>query len=374
MCVKNVKGVDKMKSFTYFMPVKMFYGKDCVINNSSVFKTMGASAIIVTGKSSAKNGSLDDVKKALEKENISYCIYNDIKENPTGENVLEAVDVALKNNADFVIGIGGGSPMDSAKAVAFLVKNKGKGIDFLFEAGETDHLPIAEIPTTAGTGSETTQYSILTLPEKQTKSSIAKRTFSTYSFLDAKYFESLPVGITRNTAVDALTHLIEAYLCTANTFFSDIYSEKGMEIFEKCKAALIKGEFTEKDRENLLLASTIAGIAISQSPTSLPHAMGYSLTFFKGLAHGPANAQFIKAYMDTVPEKDRVEKILSILGFKDTDELDEFFRIIVPRVSCSDDEVELYTDQMMSNPAKLKTISCELTREDVYNIIRISTK
>jgi len=363
-----------VKNFVYYMPVKVFFGENCVVKNSAVFSDMGKTAIIVTGKSSAKNGALNDVKKALEKEGINYCIYDDIKENPTGENVLEAVKVAKDNNADFVIGIGGGSPMDSAKAVAFLVSNEGKNIDFLFEKGEASHLPIAEIPTTAGTGSETTQYSILTLPEKQTKSSIAKRTFATYSFLDARYFESLPVKITRNTAVDALTHLIEGYLCTSNNFMGDIYCEKGMEMFEKCKEALIKGEFEKEDRENLLLMSTLAGIAISQSPTSLPHAMGYSLTFFKGLAHGPANAQFIKAYMDIVPEQDRVEKILSILKFESTDEIDNFFRKILDRVTATDEEVEIYTNQIMNNPTKLKTVSRELLRDEIYKIIRESTK
>ena len=102
-----VVGVDRLKDFVYYMPAKVFFGENCVVKNSAVFSDMGKMAIIVTGKSSAKNGALDDVKKALDTEGINYCIYDEIKENPTGENVLEAVKVAKDNNADFVIGIGG---------------------------------------------------------------------------------------------------------------------------------------------------------------------------------------------------------------------------------------------------------------------------
>lgn len=364
-----------MKDFAYLMPTKLYFGKDCVLKNSDLFKSFGKKALIVTGHSSAKkNGSQNDIISVLEKNNIDYCIFDEIEENPMFDTVVRAGKTAVKEKADFVIGIGGGSPMDSAKAIAFLAANPDEKSEFLFEKGEAKHLPVIEIPTTAGTGSEVTQYAILTVPEKKTKVGISKRTFAEAAFLDAKYFESLPVRTTRNTAVDALTHLIESYLCTEHSLMSDMTAEKGMEIFKDCKEALIKGEFSYETREKLLTASTLAGISIAQSQTSLPHSMGYYLTYFKHLPHGPANAQFTKAYMDFVPEQDRVAKILSILNFKNTSELDLFLRELVERVSCTDEEINEYADRMMNIPAKLATVSKKISKAEMVELFRKSVK
>ena len=364
-----------MKDFNYFMPTKVYFGKDCVLKNAEVFKQFGKKAIILTGRTSAKNnGSQADVVKALESANINYIVFDQIEENPSVSTIEKAAAKAVEEKADFVIGIGGGSPMDSAKAVAFLACNPDKPVQFLFEKGQSSHLPVVEIPTTAGTGSEVTQYAILTVPEKKTKMGIAKRTFADAAFLDVKYFESLPVGVTRNTAVDALTHLIEAYLCSENGFLSDAIAEKGMEIFKDCKYPLLKGEFNTETREKLLLASTLGGMAIAQSQTSLPHAMGYYLTFFKELPHGAANAQFTKAYMDFVPEQDRVNKILSLLGFESTADLDGFLEKLTKRVHFTESEINYYTDEMMQIKGKLATVTKEITRQDMYNMFKDSNK
>ena len=364
-----------MEDFTYFMPAKIYFGKDCIIKNAQVFKKFGKKAVLITGRSSAKNnGSQADVIKALESIGTEYFIFDEIEENPSLATVEKAAEKTIDEKADFVIGIGGGSPMNSAKAVAFLAANPGKTAQFLLEKGESTHLPVVEVPTTAGTGSEVTQYAVLTVPEKKTKMGIAKRTFAEAAFLDVKYFESMPLGVTRNTAVDALTHLIEAYLCTEHGFLSDVLAEKGMEIFKDCKYQLLKGEFDTQTREKLLLVSTLGGMAIAQSQTSLPHAMGYYLTYFKELAHGAANAQFTKAYMDFVPEQDRVKKILSLLGFESTSDLDGFLEKLTKRVYFTESEINCYTDEMMKIKGKLATVSKEITRQDMYNMFKVSVK
>ena len=360
-----------MRDFKYFMPVELYFGKNSVEKNSGIFKKIGKKALIVTGHSSAKkNGSQNDVVSALEKNNIKYCIFDKTEENPSLETVTEAARFAVEECVDFVIGIGGGSPMDSAKAIAFLAANPDENPEFLFEPGEAKHLPVVEIPTTAGTGSEVTQYSILTVKSRKIKMGVSKRTFANAAFLDPKYFMDIPVGVTRNTAVDAFTHLIEAYLCNENSALSDILCEKGLKEFKKCKEALIEGQFNMDIRERLLIISTIAGMAISQSQTSLPHAMGYYLTYFKNLGHGHANAQFTKAFMDFVPEKDRVKDVLDFAGFESTGEIDEFFRKIVTRVQCSDEDINYYTDEMMKIKGKLSTVNRLISREDMYNMFK----
>lgn len=364
-----------MKPFTYHMPAKLYFGENCIEKNSDVFKGFGKRAIILTGKSSSeKNGSLNDIKNALDDHCIGYFVFNRIEENPSVETIVEASGKAVAENADFVIGIGGGSPMDSAKAVSFLAANPDKGADFLFTPGEARHLPVVLVPTTAGTGSEATQYSILTNHAKKTKTGILKRTFADAAFLDGKYMLELPLQITRNTAVDALTHLIESYLCSDCGFFSDMLAETGMRYFCEIKDTLINGGFTLHDREKLLLISTIAGMAIAQSQTSLPHAMGYYLTYFKHLSHGPSNAVFIKAYLDFVPERDKVEKIMALTGFKDSADIDAFFKKIVPCAEADTEEINYYTDEMMKFTGKLKTVTKPVTRADIYDMFSKSLK
>ena len=134
-----------MKDFNYFMPTKVYFGKDCVLKNAEVFKQFGKKAIILTGRSSAKNnGSQADVVKALESSNINYIVFDQIEENPSVSTIEKATAKAVEEKADFVIGIGGGSPMDSAKAVAFLACNPDKPVQFLFEKGQSSHLPVVE--------------------------------------------------------------------------------------------------------------------------------------------------------------------------------------------------------------------------------------
>ncbi|MCI1960080.1 MAG: iron-containing alcohol dehydrogenase family protein [Clostridia bacterium] len=362
-----------MKPFTYCMPAKLYFGENCISKNSDVFGKYGKKAIILTGKASAKkNGSLKDVTDALDKNKIEYTVFNKIEENPSVETIVEASKTAVAEKADFIIGIGGGSPMDSSKAVSFLAANPDKGSDFLFEAKEASHLPIVLVPTTAGTGSEATQYAILTNHVKKTKTGISKRTFADVAFLDGKYMLNLPLQITRNTAVDAFTHLTEAYLCNECGFLSDMLSETGMRYFKEIKSCLVKGEFTLEDREKLLLISTLAGMAIAQSQTSLPHAMGYYLTYFKHLSHGPSNAVFTKAFLDFVPEQDKVSKIMELTGFKDSSDLDSFVKSIVPTVTATEEEINYYTDEMMKVTGKLKTVNKPITRDDMYKMFKLS--
>lgn len=362
-----------MKPFTYCMPVKLYFGENCISKNSDVFGKFGKKAIILTGKTSAvKNGSLKDVTDALDKNGVKYTVFNKIEENPSVETIIAASKTAVAEKADFVIGIGGGSPMDSSKAVAFLAANPEEDSDFLFVSKEAHHLPIVLVPTTAGTGSEATQYAILTNHVKKTKTGVAKRTFADVAFLDGKYMLDLPVQITRNTAVDALTHLIEAYLCNECGFLSDMLSETGMKYFNEIKNCLASGKFTLQDREKLLLISTIAGMAIAQSQTSLPHSMGYYLTYFKHLSHGPSNAVFTKAYLDFVPEQDKVSKIMELTGFKDSSDLDSFLKSIVPSADATEEEINYYTDEMMKIPNKLKTVNRPITRDDMYKLFKQS--
>ena len=359
-----------MNDFTYFMPARILFGKDCVVKNSAEFKKLGSKALIFTGRNSAKiNGSLDDVTTALEAQGMGYVVFNEVEENPSLETVERASKIGIEAGADFVIGIGGGSPMDAAKGASFLIKNPDLGIDMLMSQESYQHAPVVEIATTAGTGSEVTQYAIFTLHDKGTKSASAQKTFADLAFLDAKYTMSLSDRVTINTAIDALTHLIEGYMSTKASYLSDRIAETGLRVFAECIESLKERNFPEETREKLLLMSTIAGMVIAQTGSSLPHACGYMLTYEKNIAHGRANAIFMRAYLEMFSDKTKVNTLLDILGFGSIEEFCEFLKnVLDKREDFTEDELDRYVDSVMKDAVKLQSFPGELNRDDIYDL------
>ena len=152
-----------------YMPTKVYNEKGCVRQHSQELAALGTKALLVTGKHSSRvNGSLQDVKDALNREQVPYVVFDGIEENPSVATVMRATALGLSEKVDFVIGIGGGSPMDASKAIALMIANPEKKADFLYETdaavkqAANKALPVAAVPTTAGTGSEVTPYAILT--------------------------------------------------------------------------------------------------------------------------------------------------------------------------------------------------------------------
>lgn len=171
----------------FFMPTKVLMGKGVVLNNSNLLKKFGNKALIVTGRySSKKNGSLDDVVSALKKENMDYIIFDEIEENPSVESVAKAAQLGKNENVDFIIGIGGGSPLDASKAIGVMIKNKDLTSETLFSSEVLESIDIVCVPTTAGTGSETTQYAIITDHKNKTKRNLGQSIFAKLALVDAR--------------------------------------------------------------------------------------------------------------------------------------------------------------------------------------------
>ncbi|MBQ8083107.1 MAG: iron-containing alcohol dehydrogenase, partial [Clostridia bacterium] len=180
---------------TFYMPTRVYEETDCVAMHAAELAALGTKAMLVTGRHSAKaNGSEADVTTALAARGVPFVIFDEIEENPSVETVMKARNVAVREGVDFFVGIGGGSPMDAAKAIALMAKNPEKDESILFETDpEASRYPVAAVPTTCGTGSEVTGVSVLTIHEKKTKSSIAYRIFPALALVDAKYLEHAPV-------------------------------------------------------------------------------------------------------------------------------------------------------------------------------------
>ena len=221
--------------FNIKIPVNVISGKGCMLENSAALKKYGKKCVIVTGGKSAKlSGALTDMEEALKKENIDYVIYDKIGPNPRIDHCHEAGEIARKFGADFIVGIGGGSPLDAAKAVAVYATNPGFSTEDIFNFGENDRnkaLPLVLVGTTSGTGSEVGRVSVLTNPETGRKRSIAPDDcFPTLTFADSKYTCSVPYGVTVSTALDAMAHVIEGYMSVKCGDIPTMFGEKAIDL------------------------------------------------------------------------------------------------------------------------------------------------
>ncbi len=358
----------------FFMPTKVLIGKGAVLNNSNLLKEFGRKALIVTGKySSKKNGSLDDVVSALKKEDINYIIFDEIEENPSVESVVKAAEIGKKENIDFIIGIGGGSPLDASKAIGVMIKNKDLTGDSLFSSKVLESIDIVCVPTTAGTGSETTQYAIITDHKNKTKRNLGQSIFAKLALVDARYMLDMNENITRSTAFDALSHIIEGYLNTNANLITDGLCEKALGVWGECIPSLLNGEFTLADREKLMLASNMAGIIIAQIGTSLPHGMGYPLTYFKGISHGLANGCLYKEYLKAFKNREKVNNIYKCLGLKSYEEFEEVIgKLTKINIEVTEEELKKWSQDFAQNKTKLKNHPENITEEEIFQIYKNS--
>lgn len=357
----------------FYMPTKVIIGKDCIVKNKNLFM-LGKKALIVTGKNSAKmNGSLADVKHVLEMVNIDHEIFDQIEENPSLETVEKAKKFGLECGTDFIIGIGGGSPIDAAKAIAVMIKNPELTGETLINGKKMEAIPVIAVPTTAGTGTEVTQYSIVTDHKAKTKKNIGHPVFPILAFLDAKYMLDMSKDITIQTAVDAFTHLVESYLSKRSNIISELFVEKGLTHFGKVIGALLKGQLIYEDRENLMMASMFGGMAIAQTGTSLPHGMGYALTYYKNMPHGLANGVLYNEYFDIFKSQSKVQNIYKFLGLETHEELKNILKSLCSvDIDITDEEIEKYSKEFFNNKAKLQNHPEEITYDDIYKIYKDS--
>ncbi|WP_104804366.1 iron-containing alcohol dehydrogenase family protein [Blautia marasmi] len=312
------------------MPVLVYQEKNCVNNHKEDLKELGKKALIVTGRHGAKVcGALLDVQSALESAEIPNILFDEIEENPSVETIMKARETGLRAQVDFVIGIGGGSPMDAAKAIALMLANPGKGEEFLYEKTEgAKAYPVVAIPTTCGTGSEVTGVAVLTRHAICKKASMTHTVFPVLALVDGKYLAAAPKNVLCNTAADALAHLIESYLNTNATDCSRMFVREGMRLWCLSKDILL-GERAAKyeDYCNMINASVCAGMAISHTGTSLPHGLSYYVTYELGVPHGKACGYFLAGYLKEAPEKER-NYILELSGFSCMHDFENFIKTV----------------------------------------------
>ena len=265
----------------------------CNLLNKVFKKEKTQSVLIVTDAGIVQNGLLDPVVSVLENKNLKYAIYNKTKPNPTVDNVEEALVCYYENECDTLIAIGGGSAMDCAKAIGARVAYPNKSLNqmggILRVLRRTPTL--IAIPTTAGTGSETTLAAVIT--DKKNHHKYALMSFPLiphYAVLDPKMTYSLPPHLTATTGMDALTHAVEAYIGRSTTRETRrLALEATKLVFENVETAYKDGNNYEA-RNNMLHAAYKSGIAFSKSYVGYIHAVAHSLGGRYGVPHGLANA------------------------------------------------------------------------------------
>lgn len=281
----------------FYVPTDLRIGEDIVRQSAAPLAALGERCLIVTGASSAKAcGALDDLCAVLHEQQTEYFIYDRIRQNPTVSACQEAGMLATQTHVSFIVGVGGGSALDAAKAAAVFAANPHLDEQKLYAyAWDKAPLPIVCIGTTAGTGSEVTPVSVLTDSAGRKRSIRDDRLNPVLSLGDPRYLTSLPQSFLHSCAVDASAHCIESYFSVTSTPISRLFAARGAAVLASLLDQL--DTLTAAQREQLYLASIYGGYAISVTGTAFPHAMGYYLTEEHHVPHGTACAVFLPAFL-----------------------------------------------------------------------------
>ncbi|MFC2035439.1 iron-containing alcohol dehydrogenase [Chloroflexota bacterium] len=257
-------------------------------------------ALIVTDTIMANLPVMTDIRNSLEQAGLQYTIFDGVHSEPTTEIVQEGLKVFKEDSCDFVIAVGGGSPIDAAKAISVMVTNPGS-IENYMGVGKIakEGVPMVAIPTTAGTGSEVTPYTIITETNTNVKMLInSPKVIPRLAIVDFMLTLSCPPGITASIGLDALTHSIEAYVSLKAQPMSDAFCLSAIELISKnLRQAWADGN-NEEAREKTMLGALQAGISFSNASVALVHGMSRPIGAYFHVPHGASNAALLPLIMD----------------------------------------------------------------------------
>lgn len=282
---------------------------------TEVFKRHFKTAFIVSDKDIVKCGIASKIELVLDKNNIPYSIYDDVKPNPAIENVLSCLSAYKSAKSDFIIAVGGGSVIDTAKAVSVVAANP-QNEDIVSLEGADKSLntavPLIAVPTTAGTGSETTMdYVITNTKEKRKMACMDSKAVPVVAILDTDIMASMPLKLTAATAMDALTHAIESYLSKGAFSFSEALSLKAVSLISEYLLKVMADPEDLEARKELAIAQYMAGMSFTNVGLGIVHSMAHPLSAFYNIPHGVANS-LILPYVLEFNSDACIDKILPL--------------------------------------------------------------
>ncbi len=369
-------------NMNWYMPTRIVTGNGCVKKAAAEFRKLGNKCMIITGRKSARAcGALADIEETLSQAGVEWVLYDQVSQNPKLTECMDAAQQGIQAGAEFVIGIGGGSPLDAAKCTAVLIANAGMTEPELYSLNwPVKPLPVVAVGTTAGTGSEVTKVSVITNSAGRKKSFHHNDVYPVLSLGDAAYTKSLSDEFTRNTAIDAWAHCVESYFNRNANELTQTYAVRGLQILLAEFRNMLDAQnnvisplnLSSETRENLYHASLYGGLAINMTGTALPHAMGYLLTEEHQIPHGVACAVFLPAFhahnKSVVP--DLVTRFLKDVGLDEQ----EYLRI-VKQIPCSyaihitAEDVKRSHDRWIDNGSIAKSLG-DITADMADDILR----
>lgn len=377
-------------SYQITMPKRVIIGENALLESMEVIKKLGKKALVVCGKVMTKNGTVSKLTDLLEENGVGFHVYNDITGEPTDIMIEKGVKVYKESSCDFCIGIGGGSPLDSAKAISAMVALEGKISDYMGQEIKGEFSPLVLIPTTAGTGSETTKFTVITDTEKDVKMLLkGDDLLPDLAVIDSKLSMSAPKSITAATGMDALTHAVESYTSRKANSLTDVYAISAIKrIFKYLPIAYADGN-NEEARYQMSLAAFEAGVCINNASVTLVHGMSRPIGALFHVPHGISNAMLIdeclKYAIDGCYDKfaDMAKAIKVADDAMETKEAAKEFLIALEKICviCEIPTLEEYgvdmqvfknsidkmVDDAMASGSPSNTIK-ELSKEDLKNI------
>lgn len=306
-------------NFTYHLPVNLIFGRGTINRIGEITAQYGKKALIVTGTGSTKkSGLLDKTVSLLEAAGVKSEIFDRVTQNPLTTTVYVGAALAAGTGCDVVLGLGGGSIMDAAKAIAFAVENPGDISDYIFGIRQgTKALPIVLVPTTAGTGSEGNCFAVLTNPETKDKKSLRNNcVIARASVIDPELMMTMPKHIIASVGFDALAHNMEAYASRQAQPLTDMKALYGIELLAENLRKVYENPDDAEAWESVTLASTLGGMVIHTAGVAAPHGMEHPASGLRDIVHGKGLAaltpEIVKRSWACAPDK--YAKISRLLG------------------------------------------------------------
>lgn len=317
-----------MSEHIFYVPEVNIMGRGCIESIGTKIKSLNyKKALLVTDSYLSNSSILKKVTDPLDKSGVDYLIFDNVKPNPTVNNVNEGLELLKKNNCDFIISLGGGSPQDAASGISILATNAGEMKDYEGMHKSTKRaLPVIAINTTAGTSAEITINYVITDEERGVKMiMIDKNSLAVMSVNDPELMLDKPADLTAATGIDALTHSIEAMVTPGAYKVTDTMAEAAIKLIFENLPLVVDDGYNIEARENMVYAIFLAGMAFNNAGLGFVHAMAHQLGGLYDLPHGVCNAILLpiveRENAKVVPEKFR--KIAQVIGLDTSNKTDE---------------------------------------------------
>lgn len=371
--------------FQYYLPVNLVFGRGTAERIGGISAAYGVRALVVTGTGSTKkSGLLDRTLNSLKSAGVDTAVFDKVTQNPLTSTVYDGTALAKENGCDMVVGVGGGSVMDAAKAIAFCCVNSGDISDYIFgyEQGKKA-LPIILMPTTCGTGSEGNQIAVLTNPDTKDKKALyTMNIMPAASIVDPDVMTTMPKHVLSSVGFDAFTHALEAYTSKKANPLTDAQALLAMKLIVGNLPGLVSGNGDPNAWEAVSLAATLGGMVIGAAGVSAAHGMEHPASGLKNIVHGRGLAALTPYIVDRLAPAlpDKFAEVSKILGGRDeTDSADSIRRFLKAidldvrlgdlGITCGD--VDRMTENCMKiSIGNLKNAPITFGREEVAEIYR----